>query len=173
MYGNRINYLLSEYQYRFTTRYAQLSKLVETPVAQWASVHEMPSDHVAPFPFALYNNNGENAGPLKHFTVTGKKVLSNETTLFCQYRIRPAEAEWPPHFYQFAIIDLAAYLALPITRDTEKAKHWTNIARGTPSEGGKGGMFRSVTMADAMAKPGEKFEDFSLIEARQGYTPTR
>ena len=169
---DRINYLLSEYPWRFCMRYVQLSKLNETPPAQWASVHGFPSDRVEPFPFALYNSEGENAPPFKHFTVAGSKVYSNETTLFCQYRVRPPVAEWPPHFVGFAIVDLAFYLAIPLTRDKGKSEHWERIARGTPSEEGKGGMFRTATNEDAKQKPPEQFVDEQLVAARMGASPT-
>lgn len=170
MYETRILYLISEYPWRFSVRYVQLDKLVETPAAQWASVHQMPTGRVEPFPFALYNSAGENAPPIKNFTVSGQKILSNETYLWCQYQVRPPEVEWPPHFYQFAVVDLAAYVCLPVTRDEGKAAHWQRTARGTPQEEGHGGMWRSATAADARAKPPEQFRDDQLIAARLGYT---
>lgn len=159
--------VIAEYPWRGFMKKVQLGLLTDAPLNEFTNAHQMPSDIVGNT-FALYNSTAQNVSPVLHFRQFERQILSNEDPLYMDYKALVNEAEWPAYFTQLMIYELCWKLALTIKGDQGLSDHWVGIARGTPSEGGKGGYFGVATHTDAMGTMPQRVSDFTLIDARFG-----
>lgn len=161
--------LLGEYPWRFLFQKKQLGQVTPTPTNEWSYAYQLPSD-IEGAPIAVFNSSAVDAPRVKDWQVYGRKIFTNYTTLYIDYRVRTSEPNWPSYFTQLMVYEMAWHLALPLTRDKEKMQIWNEVARGTSPEQGRGGFFRTATQLDAQGHPTEGLQagDYSLIAARMG-----
>lgn len=169
IYPDLMNSLMARYPWRFTRKFAALSRTNVTPLAQWKFEYQLPADIVIPGIYAIYQTNAEGEAPFKDYeVVNNKKLYANVPTLFISYTIRPPEGDWPAHFYQLAIYVVTAELAKPLTEDNELTQEWRQFTYGPPSDNGHGGYYAIATLADAQEAPPARLQEYTLIEARLG-----
>lgn len=168
-YDDLMDTLMAIYPWKFCRKYVALSRTVVTPPLQWRFEYVLPPDIVLPGVYSVYDNSAEGAAPFKHYEiVNNKRLYADAQQLFMSYTIRPPEGDWPPHFYNLAILAVAARLAKPLTEDNELAVHWQGVAFGSPSEAGQGGFFRTARNTDAQQSPPARLHEYTLLEARVG-----
>ena len=168
LYTELTNRLLAGYNWNFARALAAMEREASAPAGLWMFSYLLPVDMVRPGVYAIYRTSDINQAPYKLFEVAGKKILSDSPSLFIAYTRRPAEGDWPPHFYQLAIYAMKAELAMPLTEDPAKAQDAREIAYGLPSEAGIGGYMRTARLRDSQADPPARVMDYTLIEARLG-----
>ena len=113
-YDNLVETEIAQTNWRFATKYVQLSKLVsENPTPYFKYEYKLPSDYIAlwhTYPltrsFEIYSN---------------EKLYSNIDGLNIEYRYVPSEGIRPAHFANFISAKLAASLALTVVRNVQLA----------------------------------------------------
>jgi len=72
-----------------------------------------------------------------------------------------------PDWYQFFMMNaLAGVLAIPLTDEESLSTKYTQLAFGSPSENGEGGLYKKTKGIDARNQPMKKFKGQSLLAAR-------
>lgn len=165
LYDNLKFSLIAEYEWSFSKKKIRLSRLLSTPTSVWRYQFAMPEDRVGDV-FALYQSSSVGAYPVKAFEIQGAKLLSNLPELWLDYQFNVPEADLPPYFVQLFIYVLAADLCMPITHEATMMEAWRTVARGTPSENGRGGYFRTATNIDSRGRPAKSIDSDELIQVR-------
>jgi hypothetical protein len=147
--------LLSEFDWSFSKKKVQLPRIVEAPLSAWRYQFQLPPDRIADV-FALFTSAGTYERPFTFFEIHGSRLLANEPALWLDYQYNVAEADMPPYFVRLFTYDLAADFAMPVTEQRETGAYWHEVARGSPSENGRGGYFRVAANADSRGRPSNK-----------------
>ena len=165
LYDNLKYSLISEYEWSFSKKKVKLSRLVAAPTSVWRYQFAMPEDRVGDV-FALFPTASVGAHSLTSFEIHGSRLLSNNTELWLDYQYNVPEADLPPHFVQLFIYVLAADLCMPITHEATMMGAWREVARGSPSENGRGGYFRTATGIDSRGRPMKSLNSDELVIVR-------
>jgi hypothetical protein len=137
--------LLTMAVWNFARRKRQLSRLSTDPINEYQYQYQLPSDLLAG-PDAVYNSSATGVQPLQlGWEIFGQTVYTNETTIYIDYRYRPDESRFPEWFGALLVLALAGAFAKGITDQNDLAALYNQQAFGTPSEGMRGGYFRTCT----------------------------
>lgn len=171
-YEQIVSECLSLYPWDFAKRMVKLSRRTEAPVAQWKYKFGLPSDMLGG-PHKVLRSADINAPAFKDFEIMSdadKKtfLFANEPAIWIVYVHRQPEANFPPHFVNFVKTALAADWAMPLRENAELARNKFVEAWGEPHEQQRGGKFRRARQVDSMQGGTQRFEDFTLINARAG-----
>ncbi|MBV6633317.1 MAG: hypothetical protein KI792_09860 [Alphaproteobacteria bacterium] len=153
LYGTARDALLSAHPWSFATAQTSLGLLVEEPSADFAHAFQLPADFLR----ALSAGQGGRGRGLR-YRITGQQLHSDAEELTLTYIFRADEAAIPPFFDQALIARLAAELCIPITESSSRADLMFRLAEDE---------FRRAKSIDAQQDTPQRFEDFSLIEARR------
>lgn len=168
MYEEHIKSLLSIYPWTFATKKRQLSQDSTGPINEYTYSHIIPAE--ALLIWALFNSDEVGVQPVRDYDIYGtdssRRIFSNYDTLYADYIIYPDENVWPAYFMQFAIHSLAAYLAIPVTGNSDLAAHYNQVAYGSANANRKGGLFGVAASTDAKQKRNEYVISSPLTEAR-------
>lgn len=169
LYEPTILQLLSSYNWKFATKRAVLSEdAAAVPVNEWTRAFLLPdlnTDRVGQ-PLGVFNSTSVSAPQVFEYERQGRWILTNYQTCVIEYIWRIPESLWPGYFHTLAIEALAATLALPVTETATKEEYHRNIAYGTPSQNGQGGLFSVATSADTTGQPTESLlDDYDMLAA--------
>ena len=168
LYPKFANTLLSMYNWRFARKKSGTLTQTTTPDNAWSYAYTVPADFLTLV--NVYNSGDASALPLTQgYEMFAGTIVTNETALFVDYNYTVDEDLWPDYFQTFAMNAVAALLAVPITEDETKESFYRQIAFGTPSEGGQGGIFKQSKGIDSRQQPIMPFPTPSLIDARFSY----
>lgn len=156
LYEPTILQLLGSYDWSFATRRKALSEdAAGVPVNEWKRAFLLPvlrTDRVGK-PLSVFNSTRVGAPQVFDYEIQDRWLFADYTTVVIEYIARAPESQWPGYFHTLAIEAIAATLALPVTENASKEQLHRQIAYGNPSEGGRGGLFRTATEADATGDP--------------------
>ncbi len=118
-YDMLIESTLSNEDWRFATKLAQLSQLITPPpIDDYTFAYQIPGDFLASVRLI----------PQTFFQIVGDQIWTNVDGsqlvkgLFFEYRFRANEGIWPMYFVRYFIIALAEYLAIPLAEKLEYKK---------------------------------------------------
>lgn len=165
LYDNTKWALISEYEWTFSKKKVALARLAEAPLTRWRYQFQMPTDRVSDV-FALLPSSYVGASGTTDYEMQGARVLTDHSALWLDYQFNVQEADLPPYFVRLLEFELASIFAIPITEQATVAAHWREVSRGTPSENGRGGYFRTATNIDARGRPSKAIDTPELLIAR-------
>ncbi len=156
LYEPTVLQLLGSHDWHFATQRRTLSEdAAGTPVNEWTRAFLLPTlrtERVGK-PLSVFNSSQVNAPQFFDYELQERWLMTNATTIVVEFVARANEAQWPGYFQTLAVEALAAVLALPVTENASKDQLHRTIAYGSPSELGRGGLFRTATEADATGDP--------------------
>jgi hypothetical protein len=156
LYEPTILQLLSSFDWSFAMRRKVLVvDAAGTPINEWTRAFLMPTlrtDRVGK-PFSVFNSTQIGAPQVFDYEIQDRWLFTNYTKVVIEYIHRTPESQWPGYFHTLAIEAIASTLALPITENASKESLHRSIAYGSPSENGRGGLFRTATEADSTGDP--------------------
>lgn len=156
LYEPTILQLLGSHNWTFAQRRKKLEKDgAALPVNQWKYGYLLPplrTDRIGK-PLSVFASDELQARKIFDFEFEDRWLYTNRETIVIEYIYRVPESRWPGYFHTLAIEAIAATLALPVTENASKEELHRTIAYGTPSQHGRGGLFRTATEADATGNP--------------------
>lgn len=169
LYTQHIQHILSIYPWTFATKKRQLSQDTTDPIGEYTYSHIIPSE--ALLIWAVFNTDSVGARPVNDYDIysdgaSARRIFSNYSTLYADYVIYPDENAWPAYFVQFAIVSLAARLAIPVTGNADLATWYEKEAYGSAAANKKGGLFGVATATDSKQKRNEFIFSSPITEAR-------
>ena len=173
LYEPTILQLLSSHNWSFATRRKQLLEdAAGTPINEWKRAFLMPTlrtDRVGK-PMGVFNTTALHSPHVFLYEIQELWLFTSYDQVVIEYIWRVPESQWPGYFHTLAIEAIAATLALPVTENASKEQLHRGIAYGSPSELGRGGLFRTATEADATGEPTRSLLDDSdpISSARFG-----
>jgi hypothetical protein len=166
LYATTVRGLLASYPWRFTLAKVQLARLADAPVNEWRYAHALPPDRLGIRQMFAAGTVG--AGPLLEYELFDSRAFSNQPDLWCDYQREIDPANWPAAFRAMARHALASDMAVSVTASASMAQYHRQVAFGTPSEGGNGGLLAAARRVDGQQQPPQAIGDFPLIAARFG-----
>lgn len=171
-YGQKRDHVLGLYRWTFANRVALLAENIEpVPVRPMRHRYARPADLIG-----AVHDWRDTADPARkrvrpYVLDTDDAFWSDQAPLYAEYTASRPEHLWPTWFVELVVVAFAADLAghaqmRGVQRDYE-TKAW-----GTPSEGGRGGLFGLAMEADARMAPQRQLaagvDPGPLVEARYG-----
>jgi hypothetical protein len=157
--------VLMMYPWSFSYKKQQISRLITTPVNEWAYEFQLPGDRLGN-PRAVFTSASIRARPITEWEILGDKLLCNELTIYIDYPYQTPEYAMPQYFVQLLKYMMAWHLAYVITEQQDKALYWQTVAQGTTDENGRGGFLRKAMITDGQGRPTNAIESLDLIAAR-------
>ena len=170
LYDDLKKYILSIYPWSFAKVKVQLARTTDTPVTEWKYVYALPADIIGT-PKAVFIASDAGTSPQTEFelyNVDQPRLLTDYETVYIDYIADINESRFPEYFIYMLRHALAADIAEPLTDQITKADFFRSLAFGTPSENGRGGLFRQAAQADAQGQRAQTLgnNSFDLIEVR-------
>ncbi len=145
--------LLSSYPWSFAIVQKRLSRLDMSPLADYAYAYQLPSDYLRMISAGIGSR-----GRGVEYRIYENKIYTNSEELIITYICRVDESIFPT-FFQDALVSALAYeFCLPLTESTSRAEHLQKRADD---------VLKQARLTDSQQGTPLKFEDFTLIEARQ------
>lgn len=144
--------LLTVHPWSFTLAQASLTPEAAMPVADFAHGFLLPADHLR-----TISVGGDGRGRGLVYRVQGERILSHAERITLTYQRRADEAQFPAFFVQLLLTRLAAEFCGPLTESTSRAAELFRLAEAE---------LRLARLIDSQQSTPQRFEDFSLIEAR-------
>lgn len=166
IYTQKKKFLLSSYPWRFSMKYAQLSRLSDSPDAQWDYQFTLPADRVQAGMPVVYTSEDVGAAPIRDYEIVGNVLMTDEDEIWVKYQYNVDEALWPEYFTELMINVMKTELAYVVTDNAQLYQELKLEVYGTPSEGGFGGMVNMARNLDSRDNPTTYITDFTLINAR-------
>ena len=158
--------VLGRYPWRCTLVKKRLSRLSTAPNNEWTYAFQLPSDRMSGIR-AVFNTDQPMARPIKEYDIYENTLLSNETSIWCDYQKDVSETQFSPHLQVLMTYVLAARLAEILTDDSSKAQNYQILAYGSPAEKAMGGYFEIARSIDSQQRPSQEISgDFSLVDVR-------
>ena len=155
LFGPVRDALLSAYSWSFALGQVTLTQLETPPVADYSNAFALPNDFLR----ALSAGTGGRGRGVSYRIARGA-LHSHADDVLLTYIFRPAEEEFPPYFDAALIARLAAELTIPVTENTSRAEAMFRLAEGE---------YERARQIDAQQDTPGRIEDFSLINAREGW----
>lgn len=170
LYDDLKKYILSIYPWSFAKVKVQLARTTDTPVTEWKYVYALPADIIGT-PKAVFIAADAGTSPQTEFelyNVDQPRLLTDYESVYIDYIADINESRFPEYFIYMLRHALAADIAEPLTDQITKADFFRSLAFGTPSENGRGGLFRQACQADAQGQRAQTLgnNSFDLIEVR-------
>lgn len=166
LYPDLRDSLLSRYDWSWSAKKAQLSRLATTPITEWRYAYQLPGDLLSGVQ-ALFNTSNAYAMPLRTgWEIYGDQVYTNEETVYIDYQYTVDESKMPYYFVHLLRHAMSAELGMIVTDQVSKAEYYRSLAFGSPGENGRGGLFREAMNIDSRGQPTQVLEDYSLIAVR-------
>ncbi len=117
LYDTIVQNELTKHRWGFARRKAQLALLTDTPIDEWQSIYQLPSDLLV-----LIKLN-----PNTNYQILSDKVYCNlSEALYCDYIKNVAESEWPVYFDALIKYALAKDFATSIRDSSTVRVEMTN-----------------------------------------------
>lgn len=130
----------------------QLMQRPGTPLNQWAYAYELPGTALGG-PEIVWENPKSSFEPLRDFSIEEGLIFADAPTLYGRFPVKPAVALWPPIFRQAVKTLAAAWLAVPVSHDSNLAERLRVQAIGEDRETGAGGLLGRAIAMDLNQKP--------------------
>lgn len=170
-YEHVVATVISKHPWRFAMRKVQISQDAdEAPVNEWTYAYTLPPTRIGDI-VEVRDSAAIGNAPFKDYEIYGGFLYTNATTIFVDYKTRPAEATWPPYFTDIIVHHMASILAQTLCDDEGKSTMLLQLAYGTPQEGGNGGLIQAARRQNAFQEPPRQITSFPLLEARFGGMP--
>lgn len=173
LYEPTVLQLLGTHDWSFATRrVALVEDAAGLPVNEWERAFLMPTlgtERVGK-PLAVYNSTRVGAVKVFEYELQDRWLFTNYDEIVIEYITRAPESQWPGYFQTLAIEALAATFAMPVTENASKEEMHRVYTYGSPSEMGRGGLFRIAVEADGVGDPTPSLLDDSdpISSARFG-----
>lgn len=168
VYKPKRDSLLSKYPWNFTMKFAQLSRLIEPPIAQWLYKFALPPDRAFDNFYTVYPSSIGRGLDYRFYNIIGNYLVSDNPEIWVKYQHIPDETLWPSHFTELMINVMKCELCYLITDNGGLDQQFKQEVYGTPSEGGTGGLFGQTVFLDSRDLPNNNITDFTLINSRFG-----
>jgi hypothetical protein len=145
--------LLSVHPWSFTLAQARLVPEGTAPVADYAHAFPLPPDHLR----TLSVGAGERSRGLV-YRVQGALILCDAEAVTLAYQRRVDENELPAFFLPALVARVAAELCIPLTESTSRAVELLRLAEAE---------LKVARLIDSQQATPQRFEDFTLVEARR------
>lgn len=144
--------LLSAYSWSFATAQTQLTRLADTPLADYDYAYQLPNDYLRVL----------SAGTLRQssgvrYRLVQDRLYTNANEVMLTYVFRPAEEVFPPYFDQAIIARLAAEFTIPITESTSRAEAMFRLAERE---------YERARQIDAQQDTPSALQRFPLVDVR-------
>jgi len=145
--------LLSAYPWSFAILQKRLARLDTTPLADYQYAYQLPADCLR-----IISAGTGNRGRGAEYRIYENKIYTNAEELIVTYISRIDENIFPSFFQEALVAALAYEFCLPLTESTSRAEHLQKRAED---------ILKHAKLTDSQQATPLKFEDFTLIEARQ------
>lgn len=134
--------------WRFVTKKAALSRLVDEPVNQFKYVFQLPTDCLIP----------SHVWPKAQYEIFGTHIYTDQPAIDLDYRFKPNVSAWPAYFALLMTYKLAKDMVSPITEGStakvEIMERKYNVQRGR------------ALYADAQGRPATPVQDNPFVDVR-------
>ena len=168
IYKMKAAYMLSVYPWRFTKKFAQLSRLTVAPTAQWLYQYTLPADRLTAGLPAVFIEATAGAIPIQSYTIIGNVLMTDETVIWVEYQANIDESLWAPYFTEMMVSIMMVELSFLVTDNASLRQELTTMTYGIPSEFGVGGVYGKAMALDSRDNPTVQVLDDVLLEARFG-----
>lgn len=168
IYKMKAAYMLAIYPWRFTKKFAQLSRLTASPTAQWKYQFNLPADKLTAGLPTVFISSSVSSRPIQAYTIIGDVLMCDEDTLWVEYQADVDESEWAPYFTELMVSVMMVELSFLITDNASLRQELTTMTYGIPSEFGVGGVYGKAMALDSRDNPTIQVLDDILLEARFG-----
>lgn len=168
IYNMKSAYMLAIYPWRFTMKFAQLSRLTVAPTAQWKYQFALPADRLTAGLPAVFTAETVGAIPIQDYTIIGNVLMSDKTELWIEYQSNVDESLWAPYFTELMVSVMMVELSFLITDNASLRQELNTQCYGIPSEFGVGGIYGKAMGLDSRDCPTIQVLDDILLEARFG-----
>lgn len=143
LYDDIYEGVLSSFRWRFASKQALLSRLVETPLNTYEYQYQLPTDLV----MVIKGESSDN------YEIYGDKLYSNLPSVSIDYVYRVDETLLPPYFTLMLKYLLAASFAIPVTDNATKATTYADLYTD---------QFRIAKNIDSSQRPSDPIQDHPL-----------
>jgi hypothetical protein len=138
---------LQSNRWRFAMRKNSLSRLVDTPLNEWAYAYQLPSDML--LPIGVY--------PRAPYEIYADHLYTDEISVEMDYMFKPAVSEIPAYFAALLVYSLARDMVKPITESDNAVQIFEAKYRRQ----------RGIALfADAQGRPSQMIFDSPFTDAR-------
>lgn len=145
--------LLSSYPWSFAVGQKTLARLESRPLADFKYAYALPYDFLR---IISAGNAGRGSG--LEYRIFENKMHTNAEHVTITYIFRPHVDTFPAFFVEALMARLAAEFCIPLTESTTRADFLSRLAEDAITQ---------ARLIDAQQATPRKFEDFTLVEARQ------
>lgn len=145
--------LLSSYPWSFAVGQKNLPRLADFPMVDYTYAYLLPNDFLR-----AISAGGGRLGRGIEYRIIENRLHTNAPEVNLTYIFRPHESMFPAFFCETLIAKLASEFCLPLTESTSRAELLRKIATD---------MENKAHLIDSQQATPKKFEDFTLVEARQ------
>nr|WP_319389270.1 hypothetical protein [uncultured Cohaesibacter sp.] len=147
---------LALHPWSFAQSLVLLNRKRETPIAEYAYVHQIPTENLIIATDKITDLPSEPDHSFTDYVKYGSKIYSNTDTLYAVIRTEVRPHLWNPLFVSAVATGLAAKLVLSIAADTKTFQTLDRLAYGDAREERRGGMIRAAINADQFTKPNKR-----------------
>lgn len=144
--------VLCAHPWSFATAQAALAKLATSPVTDFQHAYQLPNDFLK-----ALSAGDRTRGRGARFQIVGRELHTEAPSVVLTYLFRPSEGDFPAYFSAALVTRLASEFCLPLTENGDRAER---LAAQAEQE------LRQAKLADSQQDTPQRFEDFTLIEAR-------
>lgn len=159
--------ILTRFPWSFATKKRQFNQTSE-PLNEYRYSHIVPPEALRIW--AIYPTATVGAKPINDYDIQapsgGRRIFSNNPTVYGEYTVYTDESNWPGYFTHFAVHAFAALIAMPVTDDDALAEKMHALAWGSPNSAEKGGKYAVACGVDSTQKPADVIVDSPFIMAR-------
>ncbi len=155
LYGGVRDAMLSSYPWSFATAQRVLAEVAASPIADHAHAYQLPDDFLRAL---SVGQAGAAMGRGVSYRIRERRIHTDAAEIVLTYIFRPDERACPPFFDQALIVRMAAEFCLPLTENTARSELQAKLATAE---------FQRAKSIDAQQQTPNRFEDFSLLEARR------
>lgn len=145
--------LLSSYPWSFALAQKKLPRLADVPVADYQYAYLLPNDFLR----VISAGSGKRGRGIE-YRIYENRLHTNLPSVNLTYIFRPHESMFPAFFCEALIAKLAAEFCLPLTESTTRAEMLNKLSAN---------LIEKARLIDSQQATPQKFEDFTLVEARQ------
>lgn len=152
VYESCLDRCLSLHDWSFAKRTVKLTRLSETPDNGWQYAFQLPGNRIEAPQRVLRSVQTPN-DINRHFTIEEDHLFTSCPDCYVVINLATAPSEWGVAFRAAFEVALKAYLAIPLLQDERMQKEQHQLAFGTPSEKGRGGLINSAIAQDLANSP--------------------
>ena len=146
-YDEVVETALTSHRWGFARRKKTLSKLTDPPLNEYSAAFQIPAEALAIF----------RVRPDVKYSIQGREILTNAGSMDSDYIARVSEGDFPGYFVNALVSELAAQIAIPVTRDADIAEYYKSAALFA---------WRTARSIVSMQRPTEAADDHPFIWAR-------